>query len=191
MTKLYLMRHGETYFNVWHKIQGWCDSPLTPKGIAQANYIHDYFEKSNIKLTKAYCSTAERASDTLELVINLPYHRRKDLKEWYFGNFEGQDERLNPQPPYKDFFVPYGGESQKQVQDRIHKAVFSIMENTEKDDQALIVSHAGAIFNFLLSVDVDALKIRKAGFSNCSVLVFDYKNDNLYLEKIVNPKINQ
>lgn len=36
MSKLYLMRHGETYFNIWHKIQGWCDSPLTPNRINQA-----------------------------------------------------------------------------------------------------------------------------------------------------------
>ena len=28
---LYLMRHGETLFNVRRKIQGWCDSPLTEK----------------------------------------------------------------------------------------------------------------------------------------------------------------
>ena len=34
---LYLMRHGQTLFNVEHKIQGWCDSPLTEQGIKQAN----------------------------------------------------------------------------------------------------------------------------------------------------------
>ena len=31
---LYLMRHGQTLFNLQHKIQGWCDAPLTPLGIA-------------------------------------------------------------------------------------------------------------------------------------------------------------
>ncbi|MDN6419474.1 MAG: phosphoglycerate mutase family protein, partial [Lactiplantibacillus plantarum] len=31
---LYMMRHGETLFNRLKKIQGACDSPLTPKGIA-------------------------------------------------------------------------------------------------------------------------------------------------------------
>ena len=37
MTKhLYLMRHGQTLFNVRRKIQGSCDSPLTPLGIEQA-----------------------------------------------------------------------------------------------------------------------------------------------------------
>ena len=34
---LYLMRHGQTQFNVRRKIQGWCDSPLTKQGIAQAD----------------------------------------------------------------------------------------------------------------------------------------------------------
>ena len=33
---LYLMRHGQTLFNLQHKIQGWCDSPLTKLGIKQA-----------------------------------------------------------------------------------------------------------------------------------------------------------
>lgn len=41
------------------------------------------------------------------------------LKEEYFGSFEGQDGRLNPEPPYKDFFVQYGGENQQDVQKRI------------------------------------------------------------------------
>lgn len=29
MKTLYLMRHGQTLFNLQHKIQGWCDAPLT------------------------------------------------------------------------------------------------------------------------------------------------------------------
>lgn len=33
---LYLMRHGQTLFNVRRKIQGWCDSPLTELGKQQA-----------------------------------------------------------------------------------------------------------------------------------------------------------
>ena len=36
MKTLYLMRHGQTMFNVAHKIQGWCDAPLTDLGRAQA-----------------------------------------------------------------------------------------------------------------------------------------------------------
>lgn len=36
MKTLYLMRHGQTLFNLQHKIQGWCDAPLTEIGIKQA-----------------------------------------------------------------------------------------------------------------------------------------------------------
>ena len=33
---IYLMRHGETLFNLMNVNQGQCDSPLTQKGINQA-----------------------------------------------------------------------------------------------------------------------------------------------------------
>lgn len=36
MKTVYLVRHGETLFNVMEKNQGQCDSPLTEKGIRQA-----------------------------------------------------------------------------------------------------------------------------------------------------------
>ena len=43
MKALYLMRHGETLFNVHHKNQGWCDSPLTERGHAQARIAGRHF----------------------------------------------------------------------------------------------------------------------------------------------------
>ena len=75
---LYLMRHGQTLFNLQHKIQGWCDAPLTPLGIKQAQMAKEYF--TNITLDHAYASTSERASDTLEIITDMPYTRLKGLK---------------------------------------------------------------------------------------------------------------
>ena len=67
MTKiLYLMRHGQTLFNVRRKVQGWCDSPLTELGIRQAITAGEYFKKNNISLDHTYSSTSERACGTLE-----------------------------------------------------------------------------------------------------------------------------
>ena len=54
MKTLYLMRHGETLFNVQHKIQGWCDSPLTEKGIKQAQKARGYFSKKGITFDQWY-----------------------------------------------------------------------------------------------------------------------------------------
>ena len=50
MTRLYLMRHGQTLFNTLNRIQGWCDSPLTEKGRDQARQVRAYFEKHDIHL---------------------------------------------------------------------------------------------------------------------------------------------
>ncbi len=59
MTKyLYLMRHGETLFNVQHKIQGWCDSPLTARGIQQAQIAGEYLRAAGVTFDHAFSSTA-------------------------------------------------------------------------------------------------------------------------------------
>ena len=35
--KIYLVRHGQTILNRYNRMQGWCDSPLTQKGIEDAH----------------------------------------------------------------------------------------------------------------------------------------------------------
>lgn len=68
---LYLMRHGQTLFNVRRKIQGVCDAPLTELGIQQAKRAAGYFADQRIEFDHAYSSTSERACDTLELVRDM------------------------------------------------------------------------------------------------------------------------
>ena len=65
---LYLMRHGETLFNVYRRIQGWCDSPLTERGIKQAQLAKEYLK--GIPFDHYYSSSSERACDTLEIVTD-------------------------------------------------------------------------------------------------------------------------
>lgn len=68
MKTLYLMRHGQTMFNVAHKIQGWCDAPLTDLGRQQAEIAGQWFRDHNVTFDYAFSSTSERAADTLEIV---------------------------------------------------------------------------------------------------------------------------
>lgn len=122
MRKLYLVRHGQTLFNLKGRAQGFCDSPLTELGIEQAKITRSYFEENNIKLDEAYSSTSERACDTFELITDLPYKRVKGLKEWNFGMMEGEPKILQKVPrrpdqfTHEDFFVPWGGESDKELE---------------------------------------------------------------------------
>ena len=50
---LYLMRHGQTLFNVRRKIQGVCDAPLTELGIQQAKRAAGYFADQRIEFDHA------------------------------------------------------------------------------------------------------------------------------------------
>lgn len=185
MKTLYLVRHGQTLFNVLHKVQGWCDSPLTDLGIKQAQTVGHYFEAEHIVLESAYCSTAERAADTLEQITDLPYQRVKGLREWYFGKFEGEPEFLNPPLPYRDFFVQYGGESEQQVQRRMAATLTKIMKQ-DPNHVILAVSHGGAIVNFQRYFDPG---FHPHGFPNAGILkfVFEPKTEKFELLDIIDP----
>ena len=186
------MRHGQTIFNIRHKIQGWCDSPLTEIGINQAKEAGKYFEDNNIKFDEAYCSTAERASDTLELVTKMPYTRLKGLREFGFGMFESESEDLNPHfDPYKhygDFFVQYGGEDSAVGEKRFSDTVNGIMSNASDNDNVLIVAHAGVITAFS-TMWYDPVKLHSNGFTNCSILKFTYDDNKYNFEELINPTI--
>ncbi len=183
----YLMRHGETLFNVRKKIQGACDSPLTFLGIEQAKIASKYF--NNISLDYAYSSTSERACDTLELVIgDKPYTRLKGLKEMNFGYFEGESEDLNPSfEDYETFFVKYGGESISEVKNRLVDTCTTIMEK-EGHFNVLAVSHAGACINFLSNWENPKDYIKK-GIPNCSIFKYEYFDKKFKLIDIIYPDL--
>lgn len=183
---LYLMRHGQTLFNVRRKIQGWCDSPLTEEGIAQAKRAKECLK--DIKFDHYYCSTAERCSDTLEVIIgDQDYKRLKGLKERGFGLFEGESEDLNPHFAdfdYDDLFPRYGGETRVDVQTRMKETLTAIMEK-EDHQTVLAVSHAGACMSFLSTITDPKEVIKEKGFPNCGILHFTYENHHFEFVEVI------
>ncbi len=188
MASLYLMRHGETLFNVQHKIQGWCDAPLTETGKAQAQAAAAWFRDKGIVFDHAYCSTSERTSDTLEIVTggSMPYTRLKGLKEWNFGRFEGKDEFLNPPLPYGDFFKQFGGESEDELRERIVKTLKDIMEKPGHEC-VLAVSHGGSCANFCRAWAEHNVTQYRKGIKNCSIFRYDYKEGIFSCQEIIEP----
>ena len=71
MTKLnlYLVRHGQTYFNIYNKLQGWSNSPLTEKG--KENAVAAGKRLQNIHFTAAFCSVTTRAMETIQKILVL------------------------------------------------------------------------------------------------------------------------
>ncbi len=179
----YLMRHGQTLFNVRRKIQGWCDSPLTEDGIKQAQAVASFFD--DINLTHLYSSTAERSCDTAEIVTRnrMPYKRLKGLKEIHFGLYEGESEDLHPDFETRaTHYVQFGGESRAQMRERVVNTCLDIMEQPNHTC-VLAVAHAGVCKQFLTQWH-DPTEETQKGFTNCCIFHYEYENQIFKLVKV-------
>lgn len=93
---LYMVRHGQTILNSYNRLQGWCDSPLTQKGINDAKSAGKHL--ADIKFDKAYHSDTTRAMRTCHFILENNHHSQdimpselKNFREQSFGYFEGND----------------------------------------------------------------------------------------------------
>lgn len=192
---LYLMRHGQTMFNLRGKVQGASDSPLTKLGIAQAKQARNYFEHNHITFDKAYSSSSERACDTLENVLpKQAYQRNKGIKEWSFGLFEGDSVQLldaiwDKHDIFGNRLLPFGGETKNEVEHRMVTTLSHLIESSE-GSTFLAVSHGTAIQVFLRKWIGDDMA-NQYSIGNCCILKFVYENDKFEFIDIVDPTIKE
>ena len=86
---IYLVRHGETDWNVKNIIQGQIDIPLNKKGENQALEIAN--ELKDIHFDAIFSSDLSRAKRTAEIIATerkLAVVATKTLREMYFGKFQ-------------------------------------------------------------------------------------------------------
>ncbi|PWG00182.1 histidine phosphatase family protein [Levilactobacillus bambusae] len=89
------VRHGQTLFNTLHKLQGWCDSPLTEFGRETARSTGQHL--ADTAYTAIYTSDMKRSMDTASLIASENHHsvpvahQLVSLREIFFGSFEGTD----------------------------------------------------------------------------------------------------
>ena len=141
---LVLVRHGQTLFNQKERIQGWCDSPLTPLGLQQAKETGLELKKRGYTFDAAYSSVSERAWRTLEEIYDGPYSLKRELKEMNFGALEGDPEDWYPDFDKREQLqVQQGGESHEQVADRTEQIVRQIMK--QPGNSILIAGHGVGI----------------------------------------------
>ncbi|MEM7729650.1 MAG: histidine phosphatase family protein [Pseudomonadota bacterium] len=92
-TEIFLIRHGETEWNVEERYQGRRDSPLTDRGCEQSKHYGLWLSKMVRKPDTVYSSPLGRARQTeaiLRPFLNAPTTRWDDrLQEVDFGSWTG------------------------------------------------------------------------------------------------------
>ncbi|QSO45890.1 histidine phosphatase family protein [Alicyclobacillus mengziensis] len=98
MLELWVVRHGQTDWNLDRRIQGWTDVPLNNAGRIQAKKLGKHLE--GIPFTALYTSDLLRARTTAAILqqhTGAPVTVDKRLREKYFGALEGK-VRATPHP---------------------------------------------------------------------------------------------
>ena len=92
MTTFYIVRHGQTEWNVDRIVQGHKDSELTASGRAQAKDVAEKFKE--IQIDHVFSSDLLRARQTAEILTlekKMAIKTTKLLREQTYGEYEGKD----------------------------------------------------------------------------------------------------
>ncbi|MGZ9583040.1 histidine phosphatase family protein [Paenibacillus marinisediminis] len=188
---IYLVRHGETLFNVQQRMQGFSDAPLTEEGIKVAENLGRGLK--NIPFVAAYSSTSERAIDTANAVLegrNLNLIKDKRLREINFGDIEGSYQAdIVKDPNFASFqkfdFTSVHGENMQGVFERAKASLDQIVEeNKTKGGNVLVVSHGITILDLVMGIDPKAWDMSKGGLPNSSVTTIQWKDGKYTVQKV-------
>ena len=154
MAKLFLVRHGQTEWNVEGRLQGSQDSALTELGLQQARdtgvKLRDY------QFDAAYSSPRTRARVTAETILagrDISLNEDARLREINLGRLEGMNKESLPEelkPAFRSFwkdpkaYQPVDGETFADARDRMVAGLLDLAKR-HHGEQVLIVSHAAAI----------------------------------------------
>ncbi len=206
MRKFYFLRHGETDWNSKLKLlQGHTDIPLNDIGHRQAAQVPSLLERieAELRFDRIICSDLTRARETASY-LHLPITYEMQLREIHLGMAEGKswDDLEKAFPPgfraqwsknsEENLDLRFdGGESRREVTDRVLKSIFSYL-NTFSDDNLLFVSHGFVI----RSLVYHATDIQIPFFvPNCALVPFGEKEGEIFYlgpqtpEELLRPQV--
>ncbi len=188
MTKIYLIRHGQSEWNKLYKIQGQKDTMLTDIGKRQAKKLGDRLIDENIDII--YSSDLERAYTTAKIIseiIRKPLISNESIREIGFGPWEGlslteikksfkNEYIIWTMEPHKLYLE--GAESLQVLQDRTMNYVNQIINDNEGKNIA-IVSHSATLKIIILGLlGIDISFYKNISLSNVSLSIIECRDYN-------------
>lgn len=179
-TTLYLVRHGETDWNVDGRLQGRENIPLNENGTKQAYLLAEFFK--NQPCDKIISSPLKRAFETAHIIASsigiTDVHVINELVERDWGSASG----LLPDERHKIF--PAGIPDQEDfetLQARGMKCLNEIVKKFENKN-IIIVSHGGIINSMLHAISQGEFGSFKTRLKNASINKIIYNDYNWYIE---------
>lgn len=198
MTTFYIVRHGQTEWNVQRRLQGHLDSPLTEQGVKDAELCR--MELANVEFDQAFSSDSLRAKRTAEIITlerELAVKTTELLRERNMGKYEGKVideverelqeiiqriERLS----HAERLKAKWSEDQESDEDLIARFITFLREaSVAYDDQTvLVVSHSGMLRALLIHLgyaDYDTLP--HGAIKNCGYLVLESDGVDFFIKE--------
>jgi 2,3-bisphosphoglycerate-dependent phosphoglycerate mutase len=166
MSKLVLVRHGQSLWNLENRFTGWVDVPLTAVGEDEARRAGEKLR--GIHFDVAYTSALSRAQNTLRLIlesmeISIPVIRDQALNERHYGALQG----LNKEDTAKKYGAdqvkiwrrsfdvpPPQGESLKTTSERTLPFFEScIMGDIRQGKDVLVVAHGNSNRSIVMALE--------------------------------------
>ena len=191
MTRLILVRHGQTEANVNRRLQGQSDGALTSKGKRQAQELALHLK--DMAIDRILSSDLRRAKDTAAAIAK--YHNIKTitmpmLREWNCGELDGMpaealkdalDQSNLPLPDFR----PEGGETLREVQQRAENFLQGV-QSKYKGLKVLVCSHGDFIrmlMSLLMQINIE--EANAIHLDNISYSIFD-KGGNVWSSSAIN-----
>ena len=192
MTKIILVRHGQSIANAENKFAGHSDFDLSPLGMKQAELSCEYIVGRE-KIDKIYASDLKRAYNTVvpaSEMTGIEIIPSTSLREIFAGKWEALTVTEIAEKFSDDFGVwrndfsnarPTDGESVEELYHRINAAICKIAEENP-DSTVLIGTHATPVRAFeTFSRGLSADMIHTVPFChNAAVNIFGYSEGKAY-----------
>ena len=191
-SKLYLIRHGQSIYNLENRFTGWKDVDLTDLGTSQAKEAAKLLQGESFDL--AFTSNLYRAQKTLDIILgelnmSLDVIKNEALNERDYGDLVSQNKseaaekfgEKQVQIWRRSFDTPPpGGESLKMTLERTLPYFNSDIKPHLSDGKNIILSaHGNSIRSIVMDLfNYSSDQILKTEVGWCEPLVYTF-NDNL------------
>lgn len=195
---IYIVRHGQTEWNLLGKTQGHGNSDLTPKGIEQAELLADSMTKYPIDYI--YSSDLGRAYQTAEIIgnkLSIEVEKTEALREMNFGTWEGRiiKDIIEEDPELYKMWrnephlakIPQG-ETLSQIKERTDAFIKEINEKYDGKHIVLVTHSLCARIMLLSFLDSDVKNIYRINQANTALNIIElrdygscsYENERYY-----------